>query len=113
VSGGKLRGLVQTGATRSPGLTEVPTVIESGFPGFVSTAWWGCFTAGRTPRAIVDRFSNALAETLREPAIKSRIEAMQITLELGGPDVQRQLLADQMKLWGQVVKEHNIKADSS
>jgi tripartite-type tricarboxylate transporter receptor subunit TctC len=113
VSGGKLRGLVQTGATRSPGLTDVPTVIESGFPGFVSTAWWGCFTAGRTPRAIVDRFSNALADTLREPAIKSRIEAMQISLQLGGPDVQRQLLADQMKLWGQVVKEHNIKADSS
>jgi hypothetical protein len=35
------------------------------------------------------------------------------TLQLGGPDVQRQLLANQMKLWGQVVKEHNIKADSS
>ncbi len=113
VTGGKLRGLAQTGATRSPGLPDVPTVIESGFAGFVSTAWWGCFTAGRTPRAIVDRFSNALADTLREPAIKSRIEAMQITLQLGGPDVQRQLLADQMKLWGQVVKEHNIKADSS
>jgi hypothetical protein len=48
-----------------------------------------------------------------QPDEKSRIEAMQITLELGGPDVQRQLLADQMNLWGQVVKEHNIKADSS
>jgi len=36
---------------------------------------------------------------------------MQITLQLGGPDVQRQLLADQMKLWGQVVREHNIKSD--
>ena len=65
-----------------------------------------------TPRAIVDRFSNALAETLREPAIKSRIEAMQITMQIGGPDVQRKFLADQMKLWGPVVKEHNIKTDS-
>jgi hypothetical protein len=37
---------------------------------------------------------------------------MQITLQLGGPDVQRQFLAEQMKLWGPVVKEHNIKADS-
>jgi tripartite-type tricarboxylate transporter receptor subunit TctC len=112
VSGGTLRGLAQTGATRVAGLPDVPTVIESGFPGFVSTAWWGSFTAGRTPRAIVERFSNALAETLREPAIKERIEAMQITLQLGGPDVQRKFLSDQMKLWGQVVKEHNIKADS-
>jgi tripartite-type tricarboxylate transporter receptor subunit TctC len=111
VSGGKLRGLAQTSARRIPGLPDVPTVIESGFPGFESYAWWGSFTAGGTPRAIVDRFSNALAETLREPAIKGRIEAMQITLQAGGPDVQRQFLADQMKLWGPVVKEHNIKAD--
>jgi hypothetical protein len=43
-------------------------------------------------------FQNALAETLREPEIKSRIEAMQITLQIGGPDVQRKFLADQMKL---------------
>jgi len=112
VSGGKLRGLAQTSARRVPGLPDVPTVIESGFPGFESYAWWGSFTAGGTPRAIVDRFSNALAETLREPTIKDRIEAMQITLQAGGPDVQRQFLADQMKLWGPVVKEHNIKADS-
>jgi tripartite-type tricarboxylate transporter receptor subunit TctC len=111
VKGGKLRGLVQTGATRIPGLPDVQTAIESGFPGFESYAWWGSFTAGRTPRATVDRFSNALAETLREPAIKSRIEDMQITVQLGGPDVQRKFLADQMKLWGPVVKEHNIKAD--
>ena len=112
VRGDKLRGLAQTGATRIPGLPDVQTAIESGFPGFESYAWWGSFTAGRTPRPIVDRFSNALAETLREPNIKSRIEDMQITVQLGGPDVQRQFLADQMKLWGPVVKEHNIKADS-
>jgi tripartite-type tricarboxylate transporter receptor subunit TctC len=111
VNGGKLRGLAQTSATRVPGLPDVPTVIESGFPGFESYAWWGTFTAGRTPSAIVDRFSKALAETLREPAIKSRIEAMEITMRIGGPDVQRQFLADQMKLWGPVVKEHNIKTD--
>jgi tripartite-type tricarboxylate transporter receptor subunit TctC len=112
VRGGKLRGLAQSSATRIPGLPDVPTAIESGFPGFESYAWWGSFTAGRTPRAIVDQFSTALAETLREPAIKSRIEELQITLQLGGPDVQGKFRTDQMKLWGPVVKEHNIKADS-
>jgi len=112
VSGGKLRALAQTSAKRVPGLADVPTVIESGFAGFESYAWWGSFTAGRTPREVVERFSNALAETLREPEIKKRIEAMQITLEIGGPDVQRKFLAEQMKLWGPVVKEHNIKSDS-
>jgi tripartite-type tricarboxylate transporter receptor subunit TctC len=112
VAGRRVRGLLQTGPTRSPGLPDIPTVIESGFPDFVSTAWWGCFTARATPRAIIDRFSNALADTLREPAIKGRIAEMQITLQLGGPEVQHQLVADQMKLWGQLVKEHNIQADN-
>jgi tripartite-type tricarboxylate transporter receptor subunit TctC len=112
VNGGKLRALVQTSATRVSALGEVPTAIESGFPGFESYAWWGSFTAGGTPRSIVDRFSNALAETLREPAITSRIEALQIKLQLGGPDEQRKFLAEQMKLWGPVVKENNIKSDS-
>jgi len=111
VRGGKLRGVVQTGATRIPGLPDVQTAIEGGFAGFESYAWWGSFTAGKTPRAIVDRFSKALAETLSEPTIKSRVEAMQITVRLGGPDEQGKFLADQMKLWGGVVKEHNIKAD--
>ena len=112
VVGGKLRGLAQTGAKRIPGLPDVPTAIESGFPGFESYAWWGSFTAGKTPRPIVERFSKALAETLSEPEIKSRIEAMQITMALGGPDEQRKFLAEQMKLWGPVVKEHGIKGES-
>jgi tripartite-type tricarboxylate transporter receptor subunit TctC len=111
VKGGRLRGLAQTGATRTPGLPDLPTAIESGFAGFESYAWWGSFTAGQTPRPLVDRFSDALAETLREGAIRSRIEEMQITLQVGGPDVQRKFLSDQMQLWGRVVKEHNIKAD--
>ena len=109
VQGGKLRGITQTGAARIPGLPDVPTTIQDGFAGFESYAWWGSFTAGRTPRAIVDRFSKALAETLSEPAIKSRIEGMQITMRLGGPDEQRKFLAEQMKLWGPVVRQHGIK----
>ncbi len=112
IKGGKLRALTQTGAARSPGLPDVPTTIQDGFAGFESYAWWGSFTAGRTPRPIVDRFSKALAETLSEPTIKERVEAMQITVRLGGPDEQRKFLAEQMKLWGPVVKDHGIKGDS-
>jgi len=85
INGGKLRGLAQSGSIRITGLPEVPTAIESGFPGFESYAWWGWYTAGKTPRAIVDQFGNALAETLREPAIRGRIEALQMTLRLDGP----------------------------
>src|SRR5262249_21441001 len=54
--------------------------------------------AGHVDLAIGSAALDALAETLREPAIKSRIEAMEITIQIGGPDVQRKFLADQMKL---------------
>ena len=111
VRGGKLRGLNQTGATRIPGLPEVQTTIESGFPGFESYAWWGAFTSGRTPRPIVDRFSNALAETLRDPAITRNIENMQITMRLEGPDALRRFVTAQMGLWGPVVRQHGIKSE--
>ena len=54
----------------------------------------------------------ALAETMRESTIKSNIEKLQITMRLEGPDALRTFLADQMKLWGPVVREHNIKGDA-
>ena len=111
VNGGKLRGLAQTSATRITGLPDVPTVIESGFPGFESMPGGARSLPGARP-APSSIVSATLAETLREPEIKSRIETMQIMMQLGGPDVQRKFLADQMKLWGPVVKEHNIKTDS-
>jgi tripartite-type tricarboxylate transporter receptor subunit TctC len=112
VQGGKLRGLGQTGATRIPGLPQVETSIESGFTGFESYAWWGIYTSGGTPRPLVDRLNKALVETLREPTIAGNIEKMQITMRLEGPDALRQFVSAQMKLWGGLVREHNIKGDS-
>ena len=113
VVGGKLRGLAQTGKSRIPGLPDLPTAIESGFTGFESYAWWGIFMPGHTPKPIVERFSKALTETLREQTITKTIsEKMQITMVLGGPDELRKFVGEQMKLWGAVVREHNIKGDA-
>jgi tripartite-type tricarboxylate transporter receptor subunit TctC len=113
VKGEKLRGLLQTGKARIPALPDLPTAIDSGFPGFESYAWWGIFTPAPTPKPTLERLTAALAETLREPTITRNLaENMQITMRLGGPDELRQFLAEQMKLWGAVVREHNIKGDS-
>jgi tripartite-type tricarboxylate transporter receptor subunit TctC len=112
VKGGKLRALAQTGKTRISALPEVPTAIESGFAGFEAYAWWGVFTAAPTPKPIIERFSTALAETLREPAINKQIsENLQITMLLAGPEEERRFLSEQMKLWGPVMREHGIKGD--
>ena len=112
VRSGKVRGLAQTGKSRIPGLPDVPTAIESGFAGFESYAWWGIFTPAPTPKPIIERLRAALIETLREEAISKNIaNNMQISMLLGDPQEMRAFLAEQMKLWGAVVREHNIKGD--
>ena len=114
VGAGTLRAVAQTGKTRNPFLKAVPTVAESGFPGFEAYAWWGVFAPAGTPKAIVERFSNEMAAALREERVAKQLtETQQVSLLLGGPDVERRFLADQMRVWGKVVKDNNIKADQN
>ncbi len=114
VTAGNIRAIAQTGKERNPFLTTVPTVSESGYAGFEAYAWWGIFAPAGTPKPIVDRFAKEMAECLRDEKIaKQLIETQQVTLALGGPSQQRDFLATQMKVWGKVVKDNNIKADQN
>jgi tripartite-type tricarboxylate transporter receptor subunit TctC len=107
-----LRPLMQTGKTRVPSLPTVPTAIESGFANFESYAWWGVFAPAGTPKPIVERFAAALGESLREPTVSKMLtENLQVTLRMGSPEDEAKFLAEQMALWGPVVKENNIKSE--
>jgi tripartite-type tricarboxylate transporter receptor subunit TctC len=104
--------LLQTGKTRAQALPSVPTAIESGFAGFESYAWWGVFAPAGTPQPIIARFAGALREALSDPVIsKTLTESLQVSLLLGDAQSEAKFLAEQMALWGPVVKENNIKAD--
>jgi tripartite-type tricarboxylate transporter receptor subunit TctC len=108
---GAIRAVAQTGKNRASSLPAVPTVSESGFAGFEAYAWWGVFAPAGTPKAIVERFSRDLAACLGEERVAKQLtETQQITLVLGGPEVQRKFLAEQMRVWGAVVRENNITA---
>ena len=112
VSTGNLRAVAQTGKTRNQFLPNVPTVAESGFPDFEAYAWWGIFAPAGTPKAIVERFGNEMAAVLREERLAKQLtETQQVSLTLGGPEVERKFVANQMNVWGKVVKDNNIKAD--
>jgi tripartite-type tricarboxylate transporter receptor subunit TctC len=112
VNTGNLRAIAQTGKTRNPFLAAVPTVSESGFPDFEAYAWWGIFAPAGTPKPIVERFGSEMAACLRDERIaKQLIETQQVSLLLGGPPVLREFVAGQMKVWGKVVKDNDIKGD--
>ncbi len=112
IQAARIKAVVQTGRTRTPTLVEVPTVGESGFAGFEAYAWWGVFAPAGTPKPIVDRFASELSACLREPRVARQLtETQQISLALAGSEALRKFVAEQMQVWGAVVREHGIKAD--
>jgi tripartite-type tricarboxylate transporter receptor subunit TctC len=112
IQAGTIKAVAQTGKTRTPTLGNVPTVAESGFPGFEAYAWWGVFAPAGTPKAIVDRFGAELTACLREARVARQLtEAQQVSLVLSGPEELRKFVGEQMRVWGAVARENNIKAD--
>jgi tripartite-type tricarboxylate transporter receptor subunit TctC len=111
IQAGALRPVVQTGKARTAALAEVPTVAES-FAGFEAYAWWGVFAPAGTPKATIARFGNELAAILREPRVeKQLVETQQVALMLGGPDTLAAFLREQMRTWGPIAREYDIKGD--
>jgi tripartite-type tricarboxylate transporter receptor subunit TctC len=109
---GAIRAVMQTGSSRATVLPNVPTVRESGFPGIEAYAWWGVFAPAGTPKAIIERFGAEFTACLRaESVTKLLAETQQVTLLLRGPDELRTFLANQMRTWGAVAREHDIKGE--
>lgn len=72
---GKLRALAVTGAARTAAAPDLPTVAESGLPGYEFNSWYGLFAPGGTPRAIVERLNDAVGKVLTQPAVRERLAA--------------------------------------
>ncbi len=112
VNTGNLRAIAQTGKTRNPFLAAVPTVAESGYPGFEAYAWWGIFAPAGTPKPVIERFGNDMVACLRDERVAKQLtETQQVSLLLSGPQALREFVADQMRVWGKVVKDNGIKGD--
>src|SRR2546423_536002 len=73
VKAGKVRALAVTGAQRSPGLSEVPTIRESGFPDYETYEWYGLFAPAKVPKEIVARLAREVRTIVRDPALRERM----------------------------------------
>src|SRR5215470_3531649 len=112
IQAGVIRPVVQTGIARASALASVPTVAESGFAAFEAYAWWGVFAPAGTPKAIIERFGADLISSLREERVLKQVtETQQVALSLGGPEELRKFVAEQMRIWGPVARENNIKGE--
>jgi len=84
---GTIRALAVSGEKRWPSLPDVPTLIESGYPGFVTDTFAGMFAPAGTPKDIIDRLANASREVLAKPEVIARAQSAGFQVVGGGPDV--------------------------
>jgi tripartite-type tricarboxylate transporter receptor subunit TctC len=107
----RLRPLMVTSSKRSPALPNVPTVSESGFPGFEAPAWWAILAPARTPPEIIKRMNEEINKALKLPEVAQRLDAQGIDVVGGSSDAARLFIDRQMDIWSKVVKDNNIRAD--
>jgi tripartite-type tricarboxylate transporter receptor subunit TctC len=107
----RLRPLAVTTSKRSTELPDVPTVAESGYPGFDAPAWWAVLASARTPPDIVRRMNEELNKALKVPDIANKLAGQGITVIGGTTETARNFIDHQVDVWEKVVKENNIKAD--
>jgi tripartite-type tricarboxylate transporter receptor subunit TctC len=107
----RLRPLAVTTSQRAPDLPDVPTVAQSGYPGFDAPAWWGVLTSAKTPPEIVRRMNEEINKALKVPEIAAKLAAQGMAVVGGPPDAARTFIDKQIDTWAQVVKDNNIKAD--
>jgi len=109
VDSGGVIPLVITTAKRSPEMPNVPTIAESGFPGFNAPSWWAVLAPGKTPPAIVNAMSQAITKALKTPTVAAKFKAQGIDIVAGNPETLREFIGKQIAMWGKFVIENNIK----
>ncbi len=106
---GNVIPLAVTTTHRSRDMPNVPTIAESGFPGFEAPAWWAVIAPAKTPQAIINRVNQDIAIALKTPAIAKKLDEQGIDVVAGGPEVLRDFIDKQMGIWGKFVVENNIR----
>lgn len=111
VKNGKLRAVAVGGDTRSPAAPDLPTIAESGVPGYSSYEWNAVFAPAGTAPEIVDQMSKALAEVLQDPAIKTSLDGIGAEIIGSTPADLDTFRRAEIAKWQKVVKEANLKLD--
>ena len=111
IDSGRMRPLAVTTSKRSRELPNVPTLAESGFPGFEAPAWWAVLAPAKTPPEIVKRMNEELNKVLKQADIAKKLDLQGIDVVGGSTEIARVFIEKQMDIWAKVVKDNNIKAD--
>jgi tripartite-type tricarboxylate transporter receptor subunit TctC len=110
IAAGKLKPLAVTGPQRASMLPNVPTLGESGFPGYEPLGWVGMLVPAGTPRPIIDRISREVMRVVRLPDVQARLNEQTLVPVGDSPESFARTLRQDMALWAQIVAGAGIKA---
>jgi tripartite-type tricarboxylate transporter receptor subunit TctC len=111
VRAGNLRAIALTSAKRSPALPDVPTIAESGVPGFEASSWFGIFAPAKTPREIVERLNGEVRKALADPELQKRFADIGGEIRPYSPEEFRAFVGTELEKWAGVVKASGAKID--
>ena len=111
VRSGKVRAIATTGRQRSEVLPDVPTVSESGVPGYEATIWVGLMAPKGTPKAVIDKLNDTLNAALRQPELKQQWSRQGATPLVMSPQAFDKFLQDDIAKWSTVIKSAGIRMD--
>jgi tripartite-type tricarboxylate transporter receptor subunit TctC len=111
VRGGKLRALAVTSLRRSAGVPDLPTVAESGFPGFDASSWFGLVGPAGLPREIALKVQGEVARILKDPALREKFIQQGADPIGSTPEEFGQYMKDETAKWAKIVKASGAKAD--
>ncbi|MCD2513224.1 Bug family tripartite tricarboxylate transporter substrate binding protein [Comamonas endophytica] len=111
VKSGKVRALAVTTAQRWPGAPDIPTVAESGVPGYEVSGWFGLLAPAGTPREVLNKLQSAVAEAIRTPEVAKQLRDLGAEPLASTPDAFAQDIKNDVEKWRNVVKTTGVKLE--
>jgi tripartite-type tricarboxylate transporter receptor subunit TctC len=108
---GRVRALGISGSQRSSTYPEIPTIAESGVPGFEVVAWGGLMAPGNLPKELVTRLNTEIRTALSNPAVRERFKALGAETDPSSPEEFRELSRRETEKWARVIKFSGAKVD--
>ncbi|ANY15810.1 Bug family tripartite tricarboxylate transporter substrate binding protein [Bordetella pseudohinzii] len=111
VQAGKLRALAVASVKRNPAYPDIPTIAESGYPGFAAESWFGLSAPAGTPPAVIERLHGATVKAMAEPALRDKLEKVGFVVVGNDPKAFSAFVGAEIDKWGKAAKASGARMD--